>query len=212
MKIALLGGSPKPNGGSSAIILEALRASFAGAAEISAASLLRDGPQASLPPLYGAAAWVLAAPLYVDSLPSHVIRFLEETGEFFERPENASAPRPRLYAIVNCGFYEARQNALAIAALKLFAERSAFPWGRALGIGAGALWERFSPGSWFTRGAAGALAELARDALALAGGEDLFVTANMPRLLYYWGANRSWRALAREKGLKPDALRRAPYS
>ncbi|EGT3787915.1 hypothetical protein [Clostridioides difficile] len=56
---------------------------------------------------------IIAFPLYVDGIPSHLLRLLEDCTK---KQNKNSIP---VYAIVNCGFYEGRQNHLAIQMIEI---------------------------------------------------------------------------------------------
>lgn len=78
---------------------------------------------------------VLAFPLYVDSMPSGVIRALEKlANERSIRPEN----KPQQFlAIVNSGFPEAVQIQTALAIAGRFAQEAGFEWAGGISIGGG---------------------------------------------------------------------------
>ena len=54
---------------------------------------------------------VIASPLYADSLPSHVIKFLSSVN-------NLDLNNKLLYLIMNCGFLEGIQNKVAFKIIK----------------------------------------------------------------------------------------------
>lgn len=73
----------------------------------------------------------LVFPLYADALPAALLRFLVAL-------EGAhGGKRPRVHAIVNCGFLEPMQNHVAVEMLRLFCAQQGFEFGMALCIGAG---------------------------------------------------------------------------
>jgi hypothetical protein len=80
---------------------------------------------------------VLTFPLYVDSLPSSLVRALEFLTEYrrgLERP-----PRQRLLAISNCGFPEAHHNDTALAQCRIFCRDAGIEWIGGLGLGGGGV-------------------------------------------------------------------------
>lgn len=79
---------------------------------------------------------VLAFPLYVDSLPSGLILALEKIAQ---NRKTAAAKHTRVLAIVNNGFPDAKQNAIAIAICKQFANETGCEWAGGLAMGAGAM-------------------------------------------------------------------------
>ena len=82
---------------------------------------------------------VLATPLYVDSLPSHVIAALETIAT--QRETRPAAPRrsQRFAALLNCGLPEARQNDTAVRICRQFALETGFDWAGGLAMGGGEM-------------------------------------------------------------------------
>ncbi len=78
---------------------------------------------------------VLAFPLYVDSLPSMLIRCLELIAQ--DRKSTPVQKKQRLTAIVNCGFPEAKHNNTAISICRCFAREAKFEWAGGLALGGG---------------------------------------------------------------------------
>lgn len=78
---------------------------------------------------------VLATPLYVDGLPSHVLRFLKEL-EVFCKKENITF---KMYVISNCGFYEGHQTKTLLLQVKAWCKRAGVEWKGGVGIGGGEM-------------------------------------------------------------------------
>lgn len=78
---------------------------------------------------------VFALPLYVDSIPSHVLRFLEKMEAFCK--ENKW--HPSVYCIANNGFIEGKQNEPLMRNFEHFCSRADLPWGGGVGIGGGVM-------------------------------------------------------------------------
>jgi hypothetical protein len=79
--------------------------------------------------------FVLAFPLYVDTLPYLVTRALERIAQ--HRQGQFGAHRPRFLAIANCGFPEAHHNDTALAICRQFARAANLDWAGGLARGAG---------------------------------------------------------------------------
>lgn len=147
---------------------------------------------------------VLVSPLYVDSLPSGVIRAMELVAD---RRRTAAHPHPTLFAaIVNCGFPEASQTDTALAICRRFATEAGFEWAGGLGLGMGeAIGGR-------PLEKAGGMVRHARRALdmaaaALAAGQPvpaeaarLMAKPFVPRWLYMLVGNLGWKRRARNHG------------
>lgn len=84
----------------------------------------------------GADVVVLAAPLYVDSLPAPVTQALEVLAG--RRAAGAASP-PRFLGIVNSGFPEAVHTDTALAICRLWARDADLDWIGGLGIGCGGM-------------------------------------------------------------------------
>lgn len=78
---------------------------------------------------------IFAFPLYVDSLPFLVTKALELIASHWQDVPNRKPQR--LAVIVNNGFPEAAQNALALAICRCFADQSGIAWAGGLAMGAG---------------------------------------------------------------------------
>ena len=82
--------------------------------------------------LEDAHAIVLAADVYLDSVPSLVLRFLEKVEQAVIGGESIGG---RFYAILYTELYEGEQTSVAMDVLKNFCVHANIAWGRGLGIG-----------------------------------------------------------------------------
>ena len=82
-----------------------------------------------------AQAVVFGLPLYVDSIPSHVLRFLEKM-EVFCRENDL---HPGIYCVANNGFIEGKQNEPLMRNFEHFCNRAGLAWGGGVGIGGGVM-------------------------------------------------------------------------
>ncbi len=209
-------GSPKArpsNSGSlGGYLVERLVGRGVGAQMLSVPRALRSeqATEALLEAVDGAELLVLASPLYVDSLPSGVIRALE----LIAGRKRTGAPR--FAAVINCGFPEAAQDRIALAICRRFAVEAGFEWagGLALGMGEAIAGRPLKEAGGMVRRVAKAL-DLAGDALA--AGQPvpeeavrLMARRLMPRWLYILVGNRGWKKRARQHGVA-DRLDARPY-
>lgn len=144
---------------------------------------------------------ILTFPLYVDSLPSHLVDLLEGI--------KGKVSGVSLYAVVNSGFFESEKNLVAIEILKNFCLEAGLKWGRALAFGGGGMVVsssrlNFGP----LKGLGLELERLAADALAGAEGPDRLATPKVPKWFYKFGAHLLWRWKAFRNGLKGKDLYR----
>jgi multimeric flavodoxin WrbA len=80
---------------------------------------------------------VLVFPLYVDHIPSGLMKFLEDFSLY--RKSHPSVKTQSLMAVVNSGFPEASQNDNAVAVCRRFAESEEFDWLGGLTLGGGGV-------------------------------------------------------------------------
>ena len=78
---------------------------------------------------------VFGIPLYVDGIPSHVLRFMEKMEAFCR--ENGL--HLRVYCIANNGFIEGKQNEPLMQCFEHFCSRAGLSWGGGVGIGGGVM-------------------------------------------------------------------------
>jgi len=79
----------------------------------------------------------LIFPLYVDSLPAETTLALEHLAA--ARQANKPQQSQRLLAVVNCGFFEAQQNDVALAICEQFAAETGLHWYGSLAICSGGV-------------------------------------------------------------------------
>ena len=145
--------------------------------------------------------FVLATPLYVDSLPYLVTRALESI---------ARTPRTTpctFAALINCGFPEAAQCETAIEIARAFARRAGFDWagGLALGQGGAIDGRHLEDRGAMTRHVRAAL-DLAAAALLERSpipseAVSLMARPMMPAVVYTVIGNLGWKIQARKNGV-----------
>ena len=85
--------------------------------------------------LQDADAVVFCLPLYVDGIPSHVLRFMERMEKYcIENGLHFS-----VYCIANNGFIEGKQNEPLMQVFEHFCARAGLSWGGGVGIGGGVM-------------------------------------------------------------------------
>ncbi len=157
---------------------------------------------------------VLAAPLYVDSLPAPVMRLLEQIAA--RRAATSFESRPGLVAMVNCGFPEVQHNYTALAICRGFARAAGFRWTGGLALGGGGMVGGRPLSALGGRGRH-LVRALDLTAGALASGQGvpaeavtLFGRKTVPYWLYRWFGDRGFRRSARRHGVA-DRMRDRPY-
>ena len=188
MKIAFINGSPRKKRGISAKLLRFLEEKLPGCEIVTGWAPSCD-------------AYVFAFPLYVDGVPSSLLRELVA----HEREMPAGA---RVYAIVNNGFYEGTQNANAIAILRNWSLRADLAWGQGIGAGGGPTMEnlKFPMGRGPLTTLGRAMDTLAEHILAGGGGEDIYTKPDVPRWIYKLAGEAGMRKAGKQHGLRPKDM------
>ena len=134
MKTVLINCSPKKRFCASAYFLS-LQSIFVGGKKVKEKLRTPADHARILNQLWDAQAVVFGLPLYVDGVPSHVLRFLEEM-EVFCR---GNGLKLRVYCVANNGFIEGKQNEPLMQVLENFCVRTGLVWSGGVGIGGGVM-------------------------------------------------------------------------
>ena len=134
MKTVFINGSPKKRFCASAYFLF-LQRLFTGGQTVTEKLRTPADHSRILEQLHGADAVVFCLPLYVDGIPSHVLRFMEEMEAFCRQ----NSLRLNVYCVANNGFIEGRQNEPLMQMFEHFCARAGLTWGGGVGIGGGVM-------------------------------------------------------------------------
>ena len=203
-KLVLLNGSMRATNGNSAKLARRLAGQLKREAEI---VNLRDNLTRMTGILEGASELVVCTPLYLDGLPSQVIRFMEAAQREYR------GPSMRIYVLANMGLYESKQLVNLFSAVRQWCEQMRFSYCGGLGVSAGelvgVLMQHLPFPVGFTRNVARGMKRLTD---AIDGGaviEDIYAEPFcFPRWLYIWLANNGWKRMAKENGIKPEDIYR----
>lgn len=135
LNVLILNGSPKRKGGASHFFVSLFRFMLCGC-KIKTGSLHGENDYSEILAQFSSLdALVLSVPLYVDGIPSHVQKFLEQAETFcIERNCHFT-----LYVISNNGFIEGRQNQTHLKMYQCWCEHAGIKWGGGIGIGGGVM-------------------------------------------------------------------------
>ena len=134
MKTVFINDSPKKRFCASAYFLF-LQRLFVGGKKVTLKLRTPADHEAILKELDDAQAVVFALPLYVDGVPSHVLRFLEKMEAYCKE----KGLRLNVYSIANNGFIEGKQNEPLMQTFENFCARAGLAWGGGVGIGGGVM-------------------------------------------------------------------------
>ncbi|MBD5082346.1 MAG: hypothetical protein HDT44_11370 [Ruminococcaceae bacterium] len=206
MKICIINGSPKANNSTSELLIGYLMPFIKENEIITYRISKRDFSEIQFSQIQNSEALIFAFPLYIDSIDSHLLRFLLELEKRGFENKNIS-----VYCIINNGFYEGRQNQTAADIMKNWCEAVGLTYGQTLGVGAGEMLPFLKDiplGHGPNKNIGIAFQKLSRNILSLSQGKDLFVSPNWPRFL--WKIQSSldfWYPQAKKNGLKRKELK-----
>ena len=157
--------------------------------------------------LEDAPAIVFCIPLYVDGLPSQVIRLMEK----FEREYRGG--RKKIYVLANMGLYESSQLVNLFSAVTQWSRKMGFEYCGGLGVSAGELIGGLMDMIPFGKGPIRKTAEgmdlLARAINSESRTYDIYAEPKgFPKWLFIQIANTSWNRTARKNGIDPKELYR----
>lgn len=154
--------------------------------------------------IYNSDVLIFIFPLYVDGIPSNLLKLLVK----FEK-ENVIRPETKIYCIVNNGFYEGKQNFLALLHMKNWCKKVNAKWGQGIGIGSGELLpylKKFKLGQGPLKNLEKILNRFSRNILTLNSDKNIYITPNWPKSLYFIQGSFSWILKARKNNLKIQEL------
>lgn len=204
MKISIINGSPKA-GKSNSEILGNYLSSLLKENEIkkyySISFRLNDENKNEI---YNSDVLIFLFPLYVDGIPSNLLKLFVE----FEK-EKVVNPATRVYCIVNNGFYEGKQNRLAILQIKNWCEKVNARWGQGIGVGAGELLpylKKYPLGQGPLKNLGKVLDEFSANIITLKSDEDIYINPNWLKSLYFFQGTISWILKGRKNNLRVREL------
>ncbi|MBQ4311259.1 MAG: flavodoxin family protein [Oscillospiraceae bacterium] len=205
-KVILLNCSMRGNRANSKKFLDILSRNISSETESVGISEYNDRMDELTDILAAAPKIVLGTPLYVDGIPSQLLRVMEK----LEKYEHSSDKT--VYAVTNMGFYESAQIKNLLSMVRSWCDKCGFRYGGGLAIGAG---EMMGSGnlSEIPNGPAknmlSGLEKIGRAVDASEVIEDIYADAyRFPRAFYIAAANLSWPADAKKNGLKKKDLLR----
>ena len=143
-------------------------------------------------------------PLYVDGIPSNLLKLLVKFEE-----EKVIKSETKIYCIVNNGFYEGKQNRLAILQMKNWCEKVKARWGQGIGVGAGELLphlKKYSLGRGPLKNLGKVLDKFSANILTLKSDEDIYINPNWLKSLYFFQGTISWILKGRKNNLRVREL------
>lgn len=207
MNIALINASPKKSESASKSLLCDLKKIFLDEHTIKDFSFHTSNiTDAEIRDLCDYSVWVFAFPLYVDGIPSHLLSCLckmEQSGIEFKGI--------RVYAIVNCGFFEGEQCCNALAIIKNWCNKTGLFWGMGIGFGGGGslAYMKSVPLGSGPKGTLGKVyKELTNAILSQSSKRNIYTSIGFPRYLYKIAAEMGWKQMIVANGGKKKDLKK----
>lgn len=206
MKICIINGSPKASKSTSELLIEYFMPFIRGNEIITYNACKTDFSEIQFSQIQSSEVLIFAFPLYIDSINSHLLRFLIELEKRGFVNKNIN-----VYCIINNGFYEGWQNHVAADIMKNWCKTTDLTYGQTLGIGAGEMLPFLKDiplGHGPNKNIGIALQKLSCNVLSLKKEKDLFISPNWPRFLWKIQASLSvWYPRAKKNRLKRKDLK-----
>lgn len=207
MKVALINGSPKYKDSASGILLEIAKEYLTDVETEEFVCNKMQLEQGEMEQILNADAILFSFPLYIDSVPSHLLRCLVQMQKYVA--SNPLDKKPMVYTIVNNGFFDGKQNKHAIENMTHWSKRCGFKFGQGVGVGGGGM----APNLVSIQGEHGpkkrvalAFKDMCQNMKTRACGEMLLVEPNFPAFAYKFMAESGWRYGAKKYGFKTKDL------
>ena len=204
MKISIINGSPKAIKSNSEILGNYL-SSLLKENEIkeyySISFRLNDENKNEI---YNSDVLIFLFPLHVDGIPSNLLKLLVELEK-----EKVIKSGTKIYCIANNGFYEGKQNRLAILQMKNWCEKVNARWGQGIGVGAGELLphlKKYPLGQGPLKNLGKVLDKFSANILTLKSDKDIYINPNWLKSLYFFQGTISWILKGRKNNLRVREL------
>ncbi len=215
MKVGLVNGSPKKKNSASGLLLKEMKSLLTTKENTCQFEEMHlNEKEMTLEQLTLIESWdriVFSFPLYVDGIPAHFLTCMQEMEKHLN-PRTDGRDRT-VYVMVNCGFFEGRQNRLAIDMIAHWCKKAGCIMGQGLGVGGGGMLsslETLPPGKGPNRNLGKALETFSEAVIHQQSGSPILINPNFPRIAYRLAAQHNWRTQAKKNGLKRKDLSRKP--
>lgn len=160
---------------------------------------------------------IFVSPLYVDSLPSSLLSFMVGLESYIKNTMPIISTSPKVYSILNCGFFEGHQNRISMDTFRNFCHKVGFTWRFGIGIGAGEFMDETKDSiplnSRIKIDTFNALMELKDDIESdnTTSKNNIFTSPKMPRFIFKLAGNLSWIRQVKSNKLKIRDLYARPH-
>ena len=211
MKISIINGSPKQGKNTSELLIKFFLTEISNEHSIEIYRPSKENlGQEQFELMAKSDVMLFVFPLYVDSIPSHLLKLLVEIDK-----KKMLSKKTMVYCMINNGFFEGKQNHIAIEQMKIWCESAGGEWGQALGIGAGEMLPFISDiplGHGPNKNLGYAIKRLVKNILNKKNDKNILFSPNWPRIL--WKIQSTlfmWYPRAKKNGLKlKDISKKVP--
>ncbi|WFR55719.1 hypothetical protein QA584_19160 [Anaerocolumna sp. AGMB13025] len=210
MRIALINGSPKLNNSNSAFMLKGLETFISTGNDIIHYTINRNPlTEEQYLELCGMDILVIAFPLYIDAIPSHLFRMFVTLEEYMKTERKKDI---YVYAIANNGFYEGKQNHIAFEIINNWCLRCGLHFGQGIAQGGGEMigfMEKVPLGHGPLKNLGNTMKALAANLQARQTEPSALFSPNFPRFAWRFAATHFfWNASAKKNGLNKKVIRK----
>ena len=213
MEVALINGSPKGKTSNSECIINDIKQCLEGNKD----SIIiheyiwnrHQFLQKDFEEICHSDAMVFVFPLYIDSIPSHLLRILVDFEDYvvnLRKSGNAGQIKDvNVFAVVNNGFFEGKQNHIAIANIKHWCSHIGFNMCQGIGTGGGGMLpsiQKVPLGHGPKKKIGAAIEEMASNIISGKSGKSQYMEPDFPALVYKFIVERQWRSNAKANGTK----------
>lgn len=210
MRIAMINGSPKQGKSNSSFMLKSLEPLICTGNEITHYNInKRPLTNEQYSELCHMDSLIIAFPLYIDAIPSHLFKALVTLEEFMKAEREKDI---YVYAIANNGFFEGQQNHVAIEIIKNWCIRCSLHFGEGIGQGAGEMMgfiEKIPLGHGPLKNLGNAMQNLSNNVQTRSINPLMLFSPNFPRFAWRFIATHFfWNATAKKNGLMKKEIKR----
>jgi hypothetical protein len=199
MSVAMINASPKKAESASALLLNELMGLLPSDCDIKLFEIQKPSIcDTVIEEMRRFDTWVIAFPLYVDAVPSHLLSAMRQI-------ENCKTTDKAIcvYSIVNLGFHEGKQAKNALAVIENWCAKSNLKWSGGIGFGGGgamAYMKDVPPGRGPKTSLGKVFAGFSEAILSNTPQDNLYISIGLPKLLYKLAAESGWRRMIRSNG------------
>lgn len=209
MKVTLISGSPNGRKSASFRIVQDLKGYLNnGDCKIDISEILWASPKSEIKDfeeILNSDAIVITFPLYVDSIPSHLLKNLLDFEDYIVSNNIKVSKKVNVYVITNNGFFEGKQNCLVMENIKHVSNHIGFEFKGGLGIGGGGVIPNIEGLPFKNIFKKDTIRELMYMSNNIKEGQSYktkYIELNVPAFLYKCIVHSIWRISIKSNGLK----------